>query len=125
MLARDVMSSNVISIKPETKVFEAVGLLVNNKIGWAPVLDDNGDIVGVVTEKDLLVSLDFLGEKNARDAAVREFMSTDIISSSENMPLKEIMQIIVRKNIKRVPILNGKKVIGMVSSRDILRALLR
>lgn len=121
MKAKDIMTKNIVTMTPSTSALEAIGLLVDNKISGAPVLDENGKIVGVVTEKDLLVSLDFIGVKNAKDFRVEEFMTKEVITFDEDASVKEISQELVRKNIKRVPIVKDGKVLGIVSRHDILR----
>ncbi len=122
MKARDIMTKKVISMRVDTTVSEATEILVNNKISGAPVLENN-EIKGIVSEKDLLVALDFMGTGRGELVAVSEFMTKDIISFSEDMSVKEIMQELVRKNIKRVPIIKDNKVVGIVSRRDILIAV--
>jgi len=121
MVAADIMTKDVITLRPKTNIIDAVKALVNNKISGAPVVNDQGNILGVVTEKDLLVSLDFIGMGEAQEVYVEEFMTIDVITFDENTSVKEIIQTLVMKNIKRVPILRDNKVVGIVSRRDILK----
>ncbi len=121
MKARDIMTKDIITLTPETTIAEAIDKIINNKISGAPVLDAQGEIAGVVTEKDLLVAYDFIKKFGE---AIKEFMSRDIIGISEETPVEEISQLLVQRNIKRVPVLEGKKVLGIVSRRDVLRYIL-
>jgi len=121
MNAKDVMTRDPITIKPTTTVAEAIKCLIDNKVSGAPVQDDAGNMIGVVTEKDLIVSYDFLQDINS---AVASFMSKDIISVNEETPVEEISKLLVQRNIKRVPVTEGDKVIGIVSRRDVLRYIL-
>ncbi len=121
MQAKDIMTKDVITMNPDTTVFGAIDLLVNNEISGAPVVGNGDKVVGIVTEKDLLVTLDFLGEKNSTSALVKEFMTKKVISFSEDTPIRTIMQELLRRNIKRSPIIKNEKVIGIVSRRDILK----
>jgi len=121
MIARDIMTREVITMDAETDVLEAIDILVNNRISGAPVIDKDGAINGVVTEKDLLIALDFLGDRDASEVLVAEFMTRDVISFAEDTPVKSIMQELVRHNIKRVPIVTGNKIVGIIARRDILK----
>jgi len=121
MQAKDIMTTKVLVMKPDTKVTEAIGILVGNAISGAPVVNDKDVLLGVISEKDLLVSLDFIGKEKAAGIAIEEFMSKEVITFTEDSPVKNIMQELVRKNIKRVPIVRDNKVVGVVSRRDILR----
>jgi len=125
MKAKDIMTDVVKTLSPETSIFDAIDILVENKISGAPVVDDDMNVLGVVSEKDLLVSLDFLGEEKAAQTPVKEFMSKDVVSFEPEVSAKHIMQELVRKNIKRVPIVSEKKLIGIVSRRDVLRYIRR
>lgn len=121
MHAKDIMTREVISITPETKLIEAIDLLIDHKISGVPVVDSGGNLAGLVTEKDLLVAYDFLGEIKAPQTAVKEFMTKDLISVGEEAMVSDISQILVRENIRRVPVVKEKKVIGIVARRDILK----
>jgi len=125
MLAKDIMTEKVISFLPETNVLEAIQVLIDNKISGAPVLDKSGNLRGIVTEKDLLVSLDFVGDKNAKEIQVNEFMTKDVATFSEDTTVAEISQKLVSGNIKRVPIMKGDKITGIVARRDILKNALK
>lgn len=123
MQAKDIMTKNVIVLKADSKIFETIDVLVGNKISGAPVVNAEGKIIGIVSEKDLLIALDFLGEKKAAMAQVHEFMTRDVVLLSEEAPIKEISQTLVRENIKRIPIVKNDQVVGIVARRDILRAI--
>ncbi len=123
MQAKDIMTKNVVVLKADNKIFETIDVLVGNKISGAPVVNAEGKIIGIVSEKDLLIALDFLGEKKAAMAQVHEFMTRDVVLLSEETPIKEISQTLVRENIKRIPIVKDEQVVGIVSRRDILRAI--
>jgi len=123
MIAKDIMTKEVVFMKPATTIAEAVSILVDNRISAAPVIDDSGSLAGIVSEKDLLVCLDFLGWEKGKTTVISNFMSKGVISFSEESPVKEIMQELVRRNIKRVPIVKEGRIVGIVSRRDILKAM--
>jgi predicted transcriptional regulator len=101
---------------------DAIGLLLRWHISAMPVVDEDNRMVGIVSEIDL-VNLTFDG--NARDTKVEEVMVTDIVSFSPDTKLADLVQTFSKRHLRRVPILDKGKIVGIVSRRDILRELLR
>jgi CBS domain-containing protein len=114
VVAREIMSSPVISIGPESSVFELAGLLSKHHISGVLVLDDQGELLGMATEADVL---------NRAGDRVCEIMTTDVASATEAMPAEEIAELFARHKIKRVPVLSGRRAVGVVSRADIVRAI--
>ncbi|MDO8886021.1 CBS domain-containing protein [Candidatus Oleimmundimicrobium sp.] len=148
MKAKDIMEANVITIHENTSVKEAAQILLDNKIGGAPVVDDDGDVVGMVTEDDLIMRdvklnfptyLHFLdgyiylgslkkfeeGLKKAVGAKVKEVMSENIICVNEDDSVKDAATILVDKKIGRVPVLKGKKLVGIITKADIMKTIVK
>ncbi len=144
MKVSEIMKKEVIAVKKGTPYREVAEILIKNKISGAPVVNDKGEILGVVSEKDLFravypdykdfyespeAHLDFerLEEeaKKAGDKKVEEFMSTRLIIADPETPVLKIGALMVATGIHRVPVVKDKKVIGMVSRRDIYRAILK
>ncbi len=115
MEARDVMSKDVIVLTPEMDVQEAADLLVRYRIHGAPVVDDHGMLVGMVSLVDLV------GKPGGR---VREIMTPDPVVAMEDTPVEELAQIMLDEMVRRVPIVSGGRVVGIVSASDILRVYL-
>lgn len=142
MRAKDVMSRGVMSVSAEATVFEATELLVNTGVSAMPVLDDSGYMIGIVSEADLIRSQQGEGSpvasgllrQFAEDAAaayvqghsrrVAEVMSKAVISADETASLEEVGKLMLSHRIKRVPVLRGRSVVGMLSRADLLRALI-
>jgi CBS domain-containing protein len=143
MIVADVMTRNVISIAPEATVEEAATLMLSRRISGLFVVDQAGDLVGVITEGDLL-RRDELGTERgrpwwlkllvspARQAAdftrahgrhVRDVMTADVIGVADTAPLETVVATMERARIKRVPVTRDGQVIGVVSRADLLRAL--
>jgi CBS domain-containing protein len=143
MIASDVMTRNVISVPPDATVADAVALMLDRGISGLLVVDHGGTLAGIVTEGDLL-RRDELGTGRrrswwlrliaspGRQAAdftrthgrrVSDVMTQDVISVTVTSPLEEIVAIMEEHRIKRVPVLDGNKVVGVVSRADLLRAL--
>lgn len=120
--AADIMTTNVITVKKDMVLTKVIGLLLRWHISALPVVDDEDKMVGIVSEIDL-VNLTFDG--NAADTKVEEVMVTDIVSFGPNTKLAELVQTFSKRHLRRVPIIDEGKVIGIVSRRDILREMLR
>lgn len=145
MKAADVMTHDVKVIESDASVAKAVRLMLNNGFSGLPVVDAQGKLVGMLTEGDLLRRtetgtekrrprwLEFLAgpgrlaEEYARTHARRvdDVMTADVTSVGEETPVEQIVQIMERRRIKRVPVVRGGKVVGIVSRANLLRALAR
>jgi CBS domain-containing protein len=141
MNAADIMVRDVISVGPEDTVRNAATILLNRRITAAPVLSDNGRLVGIVSEGDLIRRAEigterrrsswlelFTGPEMAADfvkahaVKVGDVMTKEVITAPEDASLATIATLLEKSGIKRVPIVRGKKVVGLVSRSDILRA---
>jgi CBS domain-containing protein len=143
MIASDVMTRNVLSVAPDATVAKAVELMLERGISGLFVVDATGTLAGIVTEGDLL-RRDELGTERrrswwlrliaspGRQAAdftrthgrrVADVMTHDVISVNADAPLEEIVTLMEERRIKRVPVLEGDRVVGVVSRADLLRAL--
>ena len=120
--AADIMTTNVITAKKDMVLTDVIALLLRWHISAMPVVDDDDRIVGIVSEIDL-VNLTFDG--NAGDTTVEEVMVTDIVSFSPDTQLADLVQSFSKRHLRRVPITDKGKVVGIVSRRDILREMLR
>ena len=143
MKAVDVMVRDVVTVKPDTDVVEAISLLAENDVSALPVVDENGDVVGILSEADLIRREEIGTEKHrpfwleaitpastlahefakSHGRRVSEIMSTNVIAASEDTPLEEIASLLERHRIKRVPILKDGKLVGVVSRANLIQAL--
>jgi CBS domain-containing protein len=143
MKASDVMSSNVITVDADTCVQDVADTLLQNRISAVPVVDRNGKLLGIVSESDLMRRpeagtekqpspwLELLSSKQAlADDFVRthsrkvvDVMTKDVITATPDTPVGEIARLLEKNSIKRVPIMDGKKVVGIVSRANLLQAL--
>jgi CBS domain-containing protein len=143
MKAKDAMVRDVMTVKPDDDVADAIKLLVEHDISALPVVDDDGVVVGVISEADLvrreeigtgkhrswlieaLTPDSTLAEEFAKSHGrrVSELMSTEVISASEDTPLSEIAAILEKNRIKRVPILRKGKLVGIVSRSNLIQLL--
>jgi CBS domain-containing protein len=143
MKALDVMVRDVVTVRPDDTVAEAVRRLAEHDVSALPVVDIDDNVVGVISEADLLHREEIGTEKHrswwleamtpastlagefakSHGRRVEEIMSTDVVSAAEDTPLGEIATILERYRIKRVPILRGGKLVGIVSRSNLIQAL--
>ncbi len=148
MLAKDIMTTEVVTVHPDDNVEKVAQLLLEHHISGLPVVDKDGKLVGVVTEGDLVFrekkvraplfvmifdSLIYLEkpkrfiEEIRRTVAqkVDELMSTKLYTVGPDASIEEVATIIVDRNINRVPVVDAdKRLLGIISRQDVIRATL-
>jgi len=143
MEAKDVMTRPVTSVDPNASVLEAVRIMLQKKISGLPVLDVSGHLVGIVTEGDFLRRfetemqlrrprwIDFFMRPgrpaeeyvHASGRRVEEVMTGEVHTAAEDTPLEEIVGLMERNRVKRVPVMRGGEVVGIVTRANLIRAL--
>ncbi|MEP9321636.1 CBS domain-containing protein [Paraburkholderia phymatum] len=145
MRALDIMTTSVVTATPDMSIHDAARLFVDNRISGMPVVDGEGQVVGIVSQGDLLHRvengtghgkrrwwLDFLLSSPREQAAryvkehahvVGDVMCDRVISITEDMPLDRIADLMERRHLKRVPVLKDGKLVGIVSRSNLIRAL--
>lgn len=144
MNVSDIMTKPVISVTPETPIGEVGRLMLQHRISGLPVVDRQGSVVGIVTEGDLLrrvetgtqrrhahwVELLIAPGRLAREYALAnarragEVMSTEVVSVTPQAALDDVVALMERHHIKRVPVIDGGRLVGIVSRANMVRALL-
>ena len=121
--ARDVMNTNVISVKKDAPIFEAVKLLVENNISGLPVIEDDMTLTGLLSEKDV-VELFYEGEK-AEDKTVSDYMTYPAVCFEDNNALLNVCNFLGKNIFRRVPVTSNGKLVGIISIQDILNSVLQ
>ena len=114
MNAKEIMTRDIITVSPSMKVKDLAMTLIKNQISGAPVASKDGKILGVVSEADII-------SKKGKD--VRAIMSKKVISVSEDATVEEVAQLMTTHSIKRLPVMNGAAIVGIVSRADIVSAI--
>ena len=114
MIARDVMTREVVTINPAATIRELSKVLVRNRISGVPVVDGKGKILGVVSEADVV-------EKKGK--RVSSILSAPPITVTEETPVEEIAKLMTFRKVKRLPLVRGAKLMGIVSPADIVSAI--
>ncbi|MBR0900675.1 CBS domain-containing protein [Bradyrhizobium tropiciagri] len=143
MRTHQVMTRNVITVGTDTSILEAATLMMDHHISGLPVVDGAGKLLGVVSESDFLrrseigtqrrrprwlqflvgpglAADEFLHERGRRVGAI---MSGDPVTVTEETPLQELVDVMEKKRIKRVPVTRNGRLVGMVTRSDLLRAV--
>jgi CBS domain-containing protein len=118
MLIRDIMTTEVKLVHPDTRIAEAASVMKDFDIGALPVVDD-GEPVGMVTDRDIAVRVVADG-RDPKQTTVREALSQNIVHAYDDQSLEEAANLMQEHQVRRLPVLNrDKKLVGMVSMGDI------
>ncbi len=145
LTAADVMTRDVITIGPKTTLRQAAQLMLDRAVSALPVVDEEGRVLGVVSEAELIrpdeavehrarrwldvlaegeeLAPEFLALVNGIDRPVTKVMRTDCIRVSENTPLPELAALMTKQFTRRVLVVRGDKLVGLVARRDLVRVL--
>ena len=123
VLVKDYMARTIVTFKPDTDVLEAIHVLVKNRIAGAPVVDDEGNLIGMLSEYDCMkVALD-AGYHGNWGGPVRDFMHVGAQTVDSDMSIVDLAQVFIKKKLRRFPVMQGTRLVGQISRRDVLRAL--
>ena len=116
------MSRDLLAVAPEDTLGEAAEKMAGRGVGAALVMDF-GRLVGILTERDLLAAV--AGRVQTSEARVREWMTENPVTVSEETPIGRAASIMVAHNFRHLPIVDGERTIGIVSLRDVVRSVVR
>jgi CBS domain-containing protein len=134
---RDVMSSPAVTVREDTPVKEVAELLVRRRISGVPVVSESGELVGILTEADLLYKElpeerggwlsrpDPQGVRKREGLVARDLMTWPVFTVEEDTPLREAARLMARHRVNRLPVVREGRVVGIVSRADVLKALVR
>ncbi len=146
--ARDIMTTDVITVTPETEIIQAARLLLENKINGLPVVDDQGGLVGIVCQSDLIVQqkrvrvpslFTFLDgyitltstrhfEREVEKIAasqVRQAMTPDPVCVTPDTVIEEVATLMVENNFHTLPVVADGQLVGIVGKEDMLRTIMQ
>lgn len=143
MNAGDVMTQSTVTVDPDASIMHAIHLMLKRRISGLPVVDNTGALVGMLTEGDLLRRAELGTQKrrprwiefllgpgrlaseyvSACGRVVREVMTTPVHTVTEDAPLKDVVEIMESRQVKRLPVVRDDQIVGIVSRANLLRAL--
>lgn len=121
----DYMATKLITFSPHQTMQEAMDILLKNRISGAPVVDETGKLVGVISEGDCLKEI-VRGKYNntpSLPALVSDYMATEILSITPDKNIFEAANTFLRLRFRRFPVIKDGKLVGQISQRDIMRAV--
>ncbi len=121
-VAMDIMRGGVLTIRTETPMSEIARVLANKRVSGLPVVDDYMNLLGIVSEKDVLASL---YAPNGTVLVAHDLMTADVVSFNIHDDLFDICDVLVREKFRRVPILDQGKLVGIISRTDIMQHIVR
>ena len=119
MVARDIMKTNVVTVPPSTSVTEAATIMREENIGCLVVVDVDKKLLGIITDRDIVMSVVANG-KSPLEVLVGDVMTDELITVQENESIFEILRVLGKNSIRRVPVLKGGRLVGIVSVDDLI-----
>lgn len=120
---RHIMCTSLLSLSPGMEINKAMHLLLNRKISGAPVLDNSGDLVGVLSQKDCLKAVLNTHYHHVWGGLVQDYMAPDVFTLDADMDLLTVAHHFINSSYRRFPVMEQGKLVGQVSRSDLLLAL--
>ena len=119
----DYMAKHIVTLKKETDVLTAIKQLLSHKITSAPVLDENGHLLGIFSEKDCMKVALETAYNEGQVGAVAEYMATDTVTVNADASIIDLAEKFESSSIRSYPVYDDKELVGMISRADVLKAL--
>jgi len=117
------MTTNVTTLSPDMEIVRALNLLIDKNISGAPVMDDNGDLVGMFTERDCMRVILNAAYHQEYGGIVKEIMATGVKVVTPNDSIVDIARRFYEERYQRYPVMDGDLLVGQISRSDVIRAL--
>ena len=114
---QEAISSQLVTLRENESALTGLRLLVREGLSGAPVLSSDSKLVGMITEFDLLMAIDYVGEA----IPISRVMTRDVTAVSPRTDLEEARKMFIDHHYRRLPVVDGEKVVGVLCRRDILR----
>ncbi len=115
---KDIMTDRVVGVGPDATIDEAITLLLDHRVSGLPVVDDNGLLLGVISEIDII---DLVYKADIETSTVRDYMTREVRSLDAGASLDDAASIFCTKSIRRIPIVRDERLVGVLSRRDLIR----
>jgi CBS domain-containing protein len=121
LTAGAIMTTNIVTSRPNVSIEAAIDTLLSEEISGLPVTDDDGRLVGVITEFALLA---VAYDRRVKNHTVSQHMTRDIIAVDIDDPISRVADLCIVHRVRRVPVMKDGRLVGIISRRDVLRALI-
>ena len=119
---KDYMAAHLVTFKPDMDVLKAINLLMENGISGAPVVDNLGNVVGILSEKDCLKVALEASYNEGYGGSVSDYMSPNVVTIDADASVLDVAQMFLKAQYKRYPVVEDNRLVGQISRRDVLRA---
>ena len=120
---RDYMAGSLVKFKPDMDVLDAIQELIQHRIAGAPVVNDQGELVGMLSELDCLKIELNAGYYGDMGGPVADYMTPGVETVDADMNIIDLAQKFLNSGFRRFPVLRNNRLVGQISRRDVLRAL--
>ena len=118
MKVKECMCNNVCVAKPETTIYDTAKLMETNKVGCIPICDSNNSLVGLVTDRDLVLR-GIVWDKDVKTTPISEIMTTDICSCTQEDDVYDVECTMSQNQVRRIPVVENNKVVGILTLGDL------
>ena len=119
--AKNIMSTDVVSVSRDTNIYDAIATMVEANVTGLPVMNSDGTLAGILSEKDVLGLLCDVADHTGK---VESYMTEDIVTFGEDDSLIDIADCFMKHHFRRVPIVRDGKAVGIISRPDVVRFIL-
>ena len=119
---RDYMTSRLVTFSPDTNVVEAMDSFLKHRISGAPIVDDDGNMIGILSEVDLMQVVVQDSYYDESVGIVSDYMRTEVDTIDPEMDIYALAEKFIKEHRRRYPVVSNGKLIGQISRRDVLRA---
>jgi CBS domain-containing protein len=120
LTAESIMTEELVTIRPEASIREAIEMLIGKAISGLPVIDNQGHLVGVITEFAMLA---MVYDHEVRNQSVGQHMTREVITVNVDDPISRIADLCIVHRVRRLPVMRDGKLVGLIARRDVLKAL--
>jgi CBS domain-containing protein len=120
----ETKGNDTYSINPSATVFEALQIMAEKDCGALVVLDDDGKLIGMFSERDYARKI-ILHGKSSKESMVEDYMTTDLTTAKPDSTTLELMAVMTNKHVRHIPVLDHNKLVGVVSIGDVVNAIIK
>ena len=124
IIVKDYMSASLVTFTPDMDVMNAIDVLVKNRISGAPVIDNHGNLIGLLSEKDCMKVAIQAGYYEELGGRVEDYMTKNVITVESEASVLEVAKLFMEKGPRRYPVVEDNRLVGQISRRDVLRAFM-
>ena len=119
----EFMAANLVTFTPDMEILRAIHALVEKRISGATVVDDRGNVVGILSEQDCMKVALHAGYHGELGGRVSEYMSTEVKTIDADTSILELAELFLKSPYRRYPVMKDNRLVGQISRRDVLRAM--